>query len=126
MKYVVSRDLIQQFVMMNIDAMDLFPDDAPSGASFYELIPENGEPVVITYEDAINAIKLYKERVIDFEKLSTWIDAVIALDLFKFDDSSDDSLNKSAGIVYSLDEEKEGRDELNFDRLDEIISRCNL
>ena len=112
--------------MMNIDAMDLFPDDAPSGTSFYELIPEKGEPVVITYEDAINAIKLYKERVIDFEKLSTWIDAVIALDLFKFDDSSDDSLNKSAGIVYSLDEEKEGRDELNFDRLDEIISRYNL
>ena len=99
---------------------------SPSGTSFYELIPENGEPVVITYEDAINAIKLYKERVIDFEKLSTWIDAVIALDLFKFDDSSDDSLNKSAGIVYSLDEEKEGKDELNFDRLDEIISRYNL
>ena len=42
------------------------------------------------------------------------------------EDSSDDSLNKSAGIVYSLDEEKEGRDELNFDRLDEIISRYNL
>ena len=48
MKYVVSRDLIQQFVMMNIDAMDLFPDDAPSGTSCYELIPEKGEPVVIT------------------------------------------------------------------------------
>ena len=46
MKYVVSRDLIQQFVTMNIDAMDLFPDDAPSGTSFYELIPEKGEPVV--------------------------------------------------------------------------------
>ena len=43
-------------------------------------------------ENNLNAIKLYKERVIDFEKLSTWIDAVIALDLFKFDDSSDDSL----------------------------------
>ena len=87
MKYVVSRDLIQQFVMMNIDAMDLFPDDAPSGTSFYELIPEKGEPVVITYEDA---------------------------------------LNKSAGIVYSLDEEKEGKDEINFERIDEIISRYNL
>ena len=57
MKYVVSRDLIQQFVMMNMDAMDLFPDDAPSGTSFYELIPENGEPVVITYDDAINAVQ---------------------------------------------------------------------
>ena len=123
MKYVIARNVIQQFIKMNIVEQDLFSEDVPQVMSFYELIPENDEPVAITFDDVLNTITLYKEGAITFERFSIWIDAVIALDLFRFDDSSDESLNRIAGIIYALDDEKEDREEFDIKRLDEIISR---
>ena len=91
MKYVIARNVIQKFIKMNIVEQDLFPEDVPQGTRFYEFIPENDELVAITFDDVLNAITLYKEGAINFERFSIWIDAIIALDLFRFDDSSEES-----------------------------------
>ena len=75
------------------------------------------------YEHVANAVEMYMNSATDFNTLSEWIDSVIALDLFRFDDSSDEELDRVAGLVYSLDELKEDKETFDNEVLNNLLEK---
>ena len=123
MKYTVEHSVLEKYLQLKVSDQELFPENAPSGTSFYDLQPEGGEAHTVKYEHVANAVEMYMNSATDFNTLSEWIDSVIALDLFRFDDSSDEELDRVAGLVYSLDELKEDKETLDNEVLNNLLEK---
>ena len=53
---------------------------------------------------------------------SEWIDLIIALDLFRFDDS-DDTLDRVAGLTYSIDDLKDDVYQIDLNLLKDTLNK---
>lgn len=114
--------MLEDYLNLKKD-QDLFPSMALKGTRFYDLMPENEEVQVVNFEHVENAIKKYMDKEISFETFSEWIDSLIALDLFRFDDRDNETLDRVAGLAYSIDDLKDDVDEIDFSTLEETLKR---
>ena len=123
MKYEVKQTTLEDYLQLKISDQDLFPNGAPSGTSYYDLEPEKDEAHVVKFEHVENAIKMYMSKKITFEVFSEWIDSIIALDLFRFDDSNDDTLDRVAGLTYSIDDLKDDVNQIDLNLLKNTLNK---
>ena len=95
--------------------MELFPDDAPVGASFYDLQPENDAPEVCTLEHVVNLLNLFISGEIDDNRVKEWVESMIALDLFDMEDEDDRRHDLVVSTIYTLDELKDVNGKITID-----------
>lgn len=103
----VSKTVLKKYLNLEIGDMELFPDDAPVGASFYDLQPENDAPEVCTLEHVVNLLNLFISGKIDDNRVKEWVESMIALDLFDMEDEDDRRHDLVVSTIYTLDELKD-------------------
>ena len=121
MTYFVQREQIEKYLKLEIEDNDLFPKEAPSGTSFYELEPEDGTPVVVTIEHITNLLKKFIEGEIDNHRVKAYVESLIALDLFEIDESDDERHDAIVNAVFTLDELEDVKGEISLDEAREIL-----
>ncbi len=112
MIYNVSMEKMKQYLSLEIDDNDLFPEVAPVGTSFYDLKPENNIPCVVKSEHIINLLKSFIDGKIDDNRVKEYVETLIALDLYDFDDSTNFIHDLISTTVFTLDELKDSNGEI--------------
>ena len=111
----VSKTVLKKYLNLEIGDMELFPDDAPVGASFYDLQPENDAPEVCTLEHVVNLLNLFISGEIDDNRVKEWVESMIALDLFDMEDEDDRRHDLVVSTIYTLDELKDVNGKITID-----------
>ena len=111
----VSKIVLKKYLNLEIGDMELFPDDAPVGASFYDLQPENDAPEVCTLEHVVNLLNLFISGEIDDNRVKEWVESMIALDLFDMEDEEDRRHDLVVSTIYTLDELKDVNGKITID-----------
>ena len=111
----VSKTVLKKYLNLEIGDMELFPDDAPVGASFYDLQPENDAPEVCTLEHVVNLLNLFISGEIDDNRVKEWVELMIALDLFDMEDEDDRRHDLVVSTIYTLDELKDVNGKITID-----------
>ena len=111
----VSKIVLKKYLNLEIGDMELFPDDAPVGASFYDLQPENDAPEVCTLEHVVNLLNLFISGEIDDNTVKEWVESMIALDLFDMEDEDDRRHDLVVSTIYTLDELKDVNGKITID-----------
>ena len=111
----VSKIVLKKYLNLEIGDMELFPDDAPVGASFYDLQPENDAPEVCTLEHVVNLLNLFISGEIDDNRVKEWVESMIALDLFDMEDADDRRHDLVVSTIYTLDELKDVNGKITID-----------
>ena len=111
----VSKIVLKKYLNLEIGDMELFPDDAPVGASFYDLQPENDAPEVCTLEHVVNLLNLFISGEINDNRVKEWGESMIALDLFDMEDEDDRRHDLVVSTIYTLDELKDVNGKITID-----------
>lgn len=111
----VSKIVLKKYLNLEIGDMELFPDDAPVGTSFYDLQPENDAPEVCTLEHVVNLLNLFISGEIDDNRVKEWVESMIALDLFDMEDEDDRRHDLVVSTIYTLDELKDVNGKITID-----------
>ena len=111
----VSKIVLKKYLNLEIGDMELFPDDAPVGNSFYDLQPENDAPEVCTLEHVVNLLNLFISGEIDDNRVKEWVESMIALDLFDMEDEDDRRHDLVVSTIYTLDELKDVNGKITID-----------
>ena len=111
----VSKIVLKKYLNLEIGDMELFPDDAPVGTSFYDLHPENDAPEVCTLEHVVNLLNLFISGEIDDNRVKEWVESMIALDLFDMEDEDDRRHDLVVSTIYTLDELKDVNGKITID-----------
>ena len=111
----VSKIVLKKYLNLEIGDMELVPDDAPVGASFYDLQPENDAPEVCTLEHVVNLLNLFISGEIDDNRVKEWVESMIALDLFDMEDEDDRRHDLVVSTIYTLDELKDVNGKITID-----------
>ena len=111
----VSKIVLKKYLNLEIGDMELFPDDAPVGASFYDLQPENDAPEVCTLEHVVNLLNLFISGEIDDNRVKEWVESMIALDLFDMEDEDDRRHDLVVSTICTLDELKDVNGKITID-----------
>ena len=111
----VSKIVLKKYLNLEIGDMELFPDDAPVGTSFYDLQPENDVPEVCTLEHVVNLLNLFISGEIDDNRVKEWVESMIALDLFDMEDEDDRRHDLVVSTIYTLDELKDVNGKITID-----------
>lgn len=111
----VSKIVLKKYLNLEIGDMELFPDDAPVGASFYDLQPESDAPEVCTLEHVVNLLNLFISGEIDDNRVKEWVESMIALDLFDMEDEDDRRHDLVVSTIYTLDELKDVNGKITID-----------
>ena len=111
----VSKIVLKKYLNLEIGDMELFPDDAPVGASFQDLQPENDAPEVCTLEHVVNLLNLFISGEIDDNRVKEWVESMIALDLFDMEDEDDRRHDLVVSTIYTLDELKDVNGKITID-----------
>lgn len=111
----VSKIVLKKYLNLEIGDMELFPDDAPVGTSFYDLQPENDAPEVCTLEHVVNLLNLFISGKIDDNRVKEWVESMIALDLFDMEDEDDRRHDLVVSTIYTLDELKDVNGKITID-----------
>lgn len=119
----VSKIVLKKYLNLEIGDMELFPDDAPVGASFYDLQPENDAPEVCTLEHVVNLLNLFISGEIDDNRVKEWVESMIALDLFDMEDEDDRSHDLVVSTIYTLDELKDVNGKITIDDAKHLLQK---
>jgi len=112
MKYYVPMKKMEQYLNLEIGDNDLFPNDAPIGTSFYDLEPENDIYCVVKVEHLRTLLRTFLEGAIDDERVKAYVETLYALDLFIFDDTTDEIHDLISHTIFTLDELKDVNGEI--------------
>ena len=104
MNSFVPKEKLEQYLNLEIDDDDLFPADAPSGTLYYDLKPENNEPFTVKASHIVLLLNKFIDGEIGETRIKEYVEALIALDLFAFDDSSDIAHDLVSNAIFTLDE----------------------
>ena len=107
MNYFVPMKTMKQYLNLEIDDNGLFPDEAPIGTSFYDLQPENGNSCIVTIDHIILLLKSFINGSINDDRVKAYAETLIALDLYVFDESSDNIHDLISNTIFTLDELKD-------------------
>lgn len=119
----VSKIVLKKYLNLEIGDMELFPDDAPVGASFYDLQPENDAPEVCTLEHVVNLLNLFISGKIDDNRVKEWVESMIALDLFDMEDEDDRRHDLVVSTIYTLDELKDVNGKITIDDAKHLLQK---
>lgn len=119
----VSKTVLKKYLNLEIGDMELFPDDAPVGASFYDLQPENDAPEVCTLEHVVNLLNLFISGKIDDNRVKEWVESMIALDLFDMEDEDDRRHDLVVSTIYTLDELKDVNGKITIDDAKHLLQK---
>lgn len=119
----VSKTVLKKYLNLEIGDMELFPDDAPVGASFYDLQPENDAPEVCTLEHVVNLLNLFISGEIDDNRVKEWVESMIALDLFDMEDEDDRRHDLVVSTIYTLDELKDVNGKITIDDAKHLLQK---
>lgn len=119
----VSKIVLKKYLNLEIGDMELFPDDAPVGASFYDLQPENDAPEVCTLEHVVNLLNLFISGEIDDNRVKEWVESMIALDLFDMEDEDDRRHDLVVSTIYTLDELKDVNGKITIDDAKHLLQK---
>lgn len=122
MSYYVSKEKMEQYLNLEIEDNDLFPDEAPIGTPFYDLEPENDKVCVVKIEHIINLLKRFIDGEIDDDKVKSYIETLIALDLYIFDESDNYVHDLISNTVFTLDELKDVNGTISKDDAKQLLS----
>lgn len=121
----VSKTVLKKYLNLEIGDMELFPDDAPVGASFYDLQPENDAPEVCTLEHVVNLLNLFISGEIDDNRVKEWVESMIALDLFDMEDEDDRRHDLVVSTIYTLDELKDVNGKITIDDAKHLLQEMS-
>lgn len=121
MNYRVSKEQMEKYLNLEIEDNDLFPAAAPLGTSFYDLEPENGIPSIVTIDHIVGLLVKFIGGEIDDERVKEYVESLIALDLFEFDESSTVIHDALINAVFTLDEIKDVNGEITLDEAKSIL-----
>lgn len=119
----VSKIVLKKYLNLEIGDMELFPDDAPVGTSFYDLQPENDAPEVCTLEHVVNLLNLFISGEIDDNRVKEWVESMIALDLFDMEDEDDRRHDLVVSTIYTLDELKDVNGKITIDDAKHLLQK---
>lgn len=119
----VSKIVLKKYLNLEIGDMELFPDDAPVGASFYDLQPENDAPEVCTLEHVVNLLNLFISGEIDDNRVKEWVESMISLDLFDMEDEDDRRHDLVVSTIYTLDELKDVNGKITIDDAKHLLQK---
>lgn len=123
MEYTVSMKKMEQYLNLEIDDNGLFPAEAPIGTSFYDLQPENGNCCIVTIDHIIKLLKSFIAGTIDDNRVKSYVETLIALDLYVFDESTDETHNLISNIVFTLDELKDVNNVITIDDAKQLLNK---
>lgn len=126
MSYIVAKEQMEKYLNLEIEDNDLFPKDAPSGTSFYELEPEKGIPCTVTAKHIIRLLEKYIKGEIDENRVKDYVESLIALDLFEFDESDDALHDIIVNTVYTLDEIKDVNGEIPLEDAKRLLKGLQI
>lgn len=119
----VSREILKKYLNLEIGDMDLFPEDAPKGTSFYDLQPENDEPEVCTLDHVIHLLNCFISGEIDDNRVKEWVESMIALDLFDMEDEDDRRHDLVVNTIFTLDELKDVNGKISIEDAKILLSK---
>ena len=119
----LSKIVLKKYLNLEIGDMELFPDDAPVGTSFYDLQPENDAPEVCTLEHVVNLLNLFISGEIDDNRVKEWVESMIALDLFDMEDEDDRRHDLVVSTIYTLDELKDVNGKITIDDAKHLLQK---
>ena len=123
MGHIVSKEKMEKYLNLEINDNDLFPPEAPIGTSFYDLQPENNTSCVVTIDHIIKLLNAFIKGDIDDNRVKSYVETLIALDLFEFDDSTNDTHNLISNIIYTLDELKDVNGSIKKEDAQTLLSK---
>lgn len=123
MEYTVSMKKMEQYLNLEIDDNGLFPEEAPIGTSFYDLQPENGVSCIVTIDHIIKLLNSFIAGTIDDNRVKAYVETLIALDLYIFDESTDAIHDLISNTIFTLDELKDVNGTITIDDATQLLNR---
>lgn len=123
MNYTVSMEKMEQYLNLEINDNDLFPSEAPVGTSFYDLQPENGISCTVTIEHIVKLLKAFISGNIDDNRVKAYVETLIALDLYIFDESTNETHDLISNTVFTLDELKDVNGVIKIDDANKLLNK---
>lgn len=123
MKYIVSAKKLKDYLNLKIEDNDLFPEDAPVGTSFYDLVPEKGKPMIVTIDHIKVLLNSFLAGEINDVRLKEVVETIIALDLFEIDESSDEMHDLISNAIFTIDEIKDVNGEITPNDVKVIVDK---
>lgn len=123
MSYIVTKEKMEKYLNLKIGDNDLFPEEAPAGTSFYDLKPENDETMIVTSEHIVNLLQAFLNSEIDDTRVKEYVETLIALDLYEFDEEDDRIHDLISNAVFTLDELKDVNGEITKDDAKTLLNR---
>lgn len=123
MEYIVSKEKLEKYLNLEINDNDLFPSEAPAGTSFFDLQPENGECCIVTIDHIINLLKSFINGTIDDNRVKAYVETLIALDLYSFDDTTNRIHDLISNTVFTLDELKDVNGSIKKEDAEKLLSK---
>jgi len=123
MEYTVSMKKMEQYLNLEIDDNGLFPEEAPIGTSFYDLQPENGVSCIVTIDHIIKLLNSFITGTIDDNRVKAYVETLIALDLYIFDESTDAIHDLISNTIFTLDELKDVNGTITIDDATQLLNR---
>lgn len=123
MSYYVTAKKMNQYLNLEIEDNDLFPDDAPSGTSFYDLEPENNTACIVKIEHVIKLLKCFIEGQIDDNRVKEYVETLISLNLYEFDDQDDRIHDLISNTIYTLDELKDVNGKISIEDATNLLNK---
>lgn len=123
MEYTVSMKKMEQYLNLEIDDNGLFPSEAPIGTSFYDLQPENGLCCTVTIDHIIKLLKAFVSGTIDDNRIKAYVETLIALDLYIFDETTNETHDLISNTVFTLDELKDVNGIITIDDAKQLLNK---
>lgn len=124
MNYYVSMDKMEKYLNLEIEDNDLFPDEAPVGTSFYDLAPAGDICCVVKKSHLVKMLSAFLNDTIDDNRVKEYVETLIALDLYVFDEETDQIHDLISNVVFTLDELKDVNGEITKEDAQKLLDKC--
>ena len=112
-----------QYLNLEIDDNGLFLAEASIGTSFYGLQPENGLCCTVTIDHIIKLLKTFISGDIDDNRIKAYVETLIVLDLYIFDESTNETHDLISNIVFTLNELKDLNGVITIDDAKQLLNK---
>jgi len=123
MEYIVPMSKMEKYLRLEIGDNGLFPEEAPIGTSFYDLVPENNIRCIVKKDHINNLLTKFVNKEIDDNRVKEYVETLIALDLFEFDETNESDHDLISNAVFTLDELKDVNGIITISDAREILNK---
>lgn len=123
MAYYVPMDKMEQYLNLEIEDNDLFPNEAPVGTSFYDLAPEGDTCCIVKKDHLIKMLSAFLNDAFNDNRVKEYVETLIALDLYVFDEETNQIHDLIANVVFTLDELKDVNGEITKEDAQKLLDK---